>query len=237
MQPLDNLGNTLCLSKIIAVALPSPPPAVVRESRFTLMALSCSGSVHVVDTIRSGESRWFPVQHHPGFAGLPSATWVDISHIYSGAGVGATLMTLDSRDVYVGGTGTAPSNAPVRWNPVVKLPRIILADGKRLWPRGVGGYSVLTNAGNDRCELNVGCSGDIDRFYHYDLATGQWSRATDGPPWIPLNYTDILRDPNTQLPTFEYPYDQIFDGGSRFSSFAFSVHHIFSWTYFWVSND
>jgi hypothetical protein len=162
-----------------------------------------------------------PAQQHPGFSSLPSLVWGDISHISRNNGGGASLMSLTARDVYVGGKGHIISgDGTVHWDPVITLPRIVLG-GVRLAPRSVGGFYVITNAGNDTCTLNVGCDGDIDRFYHYNSSTSAWERPADGTPWIPVNTTDIITP-------HEFPYIEIFDTGT-----GFAVHHIFSWMHTW----
>jgi len=207
IQPLDKDGVSLCLSKIVSLGLPTQ----FGQGRL-LTALSCSGALYVQDQV-GAERRWMPASQHPGFVGLPSLVWSDISHDRGGA----SLLSSSSRDVYRAAVGFITSGAgAVSWSPVTKLPQIF-RNGTRLIPNKVGGRWVITTAGDGTCTVNVGCSGDDDRFYRFDATAGTWVRHTAGMGWRPTGQADIM--PNLS------PYDRaIVDNPTGFTEL-----HAFSW--------
>src|SRR6185369_11779597 len=167
MQPLDTQGASVCLNKIVAVNLPTS----FGQGRL-LVGLTCTGTLLVQGSVGS-ERRWMPASQHPGFVGLPSLVWRDISHDKNG---GATILSESSREVYRAAVGSINSGSgSVSWSPVFKLPQVV-RNGFRKIPTQVGGRFVITNAGQDAagneiCVLGAGCNGDPDRFYRYDLTT------------------------------------------------------------------
>src|SRR6185369_7893029 len=129
MQPLDTQGASVCLNKIVSVNLPTS----FGQGRL-LVGLTCTGTLLVQGSVGS-ERRWMPASQHPGFVGLPSLVWRDISHDKNG---GATILSESSREVYRAAVGSINSGSgSVSWSPVFNRRR----------SAGIGFVRILTRAG------------------------------------------------------------------------------------------
>jgi hypothetical protein len=198
IQPLDKSGSALSLKQIVSLRLPTNS-----QQGILLLALDFAGRIYVQDALASGEKRWMPAAQHPGFSGLPTSVfWVEISR---SAGGGAYLLSSPNGGsaIYRAATGFITQGGSVSWDPVVKLPPVVIATpGHRTpaLPTHVGGRYVITDYRDRQCSIGVGCPGDNFRFVRFDTASNSWQLMAVGVSYIPSTTKDLKNAPfNVQI--------------------------------------
>jgi hypothetical protein len=239
MDPFDNNGKPVCLSKIVAVNMPYG----IAGPRTDTIGLSCPSSLNpnqiYIPNLQGGKRVWFMAQSS-GIAPWSSLwwdDWVDISHSEDREGQSwkspAYLLNASGTVVRIG-TGVVGNNGQVNFDPPMMLPTLSVPGFPLAQPVAVGGPFVITNAGGSCPALNAPCTGDDYRFYRFDGGTNTWQVTNSGTPWEPGNCPP---PPETCDLQDGLPYDRIVDGSSFLGNgSAFGVHHNFGRYYLWTGS-